>query len=95
MREVYAAAAVAAACIGIAIPRLVQEAISVIDEPLHVSVDDMFDASFDGGRIYNLGRGYDGAYGPDIACSAKKSTSNPDILTERQMRGPEWDEPKS
>jgi len=95
MREVYAAAAVAAACIGVSVPRLAQEAVSVIDESLHASADGMFDDSFDGGGIFNLGRGYDGVYGPDIACSAKKSTSNPDILTERQMRGPEWDEPKS
>jgi len=93
MREVYAAAAVAAACIGVAVPRLAQEAVSVTDESLHASADDMFNNSFDGGGIFNQGRGYDGAYGPDTICSAKKSTSNPDIRTERQMRGPEWDEP--
>jgi hypothetical protein len=95
VREVYAAAALAAALKGIAVPPIEPVAVSVIDKSLHASVDDMFDDAFDGGGLFNLGRNYDGEYGPDIACSAKKSTSNPDILTERQMRGPEWDEPKS
>jgi len=45
MREVYAAAAVVAACIGVAVPRLAQEAVSVTDESLHASADDMFDDS--------------------------------------------------
>ena len=52
-------------------------------------IGDIFDEQYDGFLFAYPSTGI----GPDLAFAAKKKSSS-DIFTERQMRGPEWDEPK-
>ena len=95
MRELYAAAAVDAACHGTPVAPLEPHyrglacVLGEVPRELHVPLDDIFDCEHDD-VLFSL---------PDnsIDCSitaAAKVKSSPDTYTEREMSGTEWDEPK-
>ena len=90
-RELYAAAAVDAAMLGVRVPML--EPHAQVDGDLSdtgsVPLTDIFDDQ-NSGRLFLCN---DTGFGTDIFALSKAKTA-PDIFSERQMRGPDWDTPK-
>ena len=90
VREMYAAAALDAACHGVRVPYLepMVECVSgVCSEP--TLMKEIFDDA-KSGYLFNSS---DAQLGSEVFALAKAKT-NPDDYSERQMRSPEWDEPK-
>ena len=93
VREIYAAQMVEAARAGLT-PRALDPLMAGVDfsdptRELFVASGDIFEDCYDGTFFAGIGD----SMGPDIAALVKKRTA-PDIYTERQMGGPEWDESK-
>ena len=90
VRELYAAASVDAAARGIRVPYLdplVHALNGTSPEP--IPLRDIFDDNASG----QLFASSDSHLGNELF-ALSKGKSNPDDYSERQMRGPEWDEPK-
>ena len=91
MRELYAVAAFDAAAHGVLVPPL-EPTVRIVSGHMSadvISADRLFDAEFDG-CICHSG---DPLLGDELFALSKAKNS-PDIFSERQMRSPEWDEPK-
>ena len=92
-RELYAASAVAAANMGVVVPTL-EPLLPIYGDPSSRStLEGIFDAKYDGG-IFTLGTREAASHLEPFVCAAKGKGS-PHIFNERQMRGPEWDDPKT
>ena len=91
LRELYAVASFDAATKGLTVPTLdpLYGVASGIRAGDYVTVDEMFEAAQDG-CLFHLNT--DVRFDEVFALS--KSRSAPDIYSERQMRGPEWDTAK-
>ena len=93
IREVYAAAAVAAASEGTPVAALEPLFHGTSMEPGRThelaALEDVFHEKFDG-LLFSLP---DDSLNATISAAAKVKSS-PDIYTEREMSGPQWDEPK-
>ena len=93
VREVYAAQMVEAARAGLK-PRALEPLLTVLDpsdamRELYAGSNDIFDEKYDGCVLMQA---HDGM--PDDLAMLAKAKTSPDIYTERQMCGPEWDESK-
>ena len=93
-RKLYAAAVLDAACVGISVPLLEPLVKSKADPSLVACPDDIFDAKYDGHLFAVSPSPAPPSISHDLSLAAK-AKSSPDIFTERQMMGPEWDESKS
>ena len=93
VREVYAAQMVEAARAGLK-PRALEPLLTGLDfsdttREIFTPIDGMFDEKYDGCVLMQA---HDSM--PDDLAALAKAKTSPDIFTERQMCGPEFDEPK-
>jgi hypothetical protein len=93
-RNVYAANMAASAMRGIRLPKLEPLATSILDPSISAPPSEVFDERYDGGGLFDIGGSFSGGFGADVV-GAAKAKANPDMMTERQMTGPQWDEPKA
>ena len=91
MRELYAVATFDAASRGVAVPHLNALVMVACGEHTgqRMPFDDIFNDEFSGCMLQST----DPMFGSELFAVSKAKTS-PDIFSERQMRGPEWDTPK-
>ena len=103
-RKMYAAAMVQAATGGIRLPALQPLLSAANDDGISIDPDDLFKSAYDGKLFAHPYANdvisedlFNAATRSDFATVAKKKKqkSSPNIFTERQMMGPEWDEPKA
>ena len=91
--NIYAANMAAAAMRGVRLSKLEPLATSVFDPSISAPPSEVFDKCYDGGGLFDLGGLFFSGVGADVV-SVTKTRANPNMLTERQMTGPNWDKPK-
>jgi hypothetical protein len=90
-RELYAMACLSAACEGFATPALEPLFVGTDGSKITLTPNELFRPEHSG-QVYSIDpNSFDLA---NEIFAAAKVRSSPDDFTERQMKGPEWDEPK-